>query len=611
MTKSKPGFIRRFFGGLFGAISWLRNAFFNLIFLFLVLIIVASLAPKDPLTLPAETSLRIAPQGYLVDQYSYQPPFETLMGSPAVIETLTHDLISAINRASDDPRVTSLVLDLNQLAGGGISKLQEVGNAIERFKAEGKPVYVTSDFYTQQQYYLATYADMIPLHPMGGVLISGYGSYRNYFKDSLEKLAINFHVFKVGTYKDAIEPFTQNKMSDASREHNALWLDNLWSRYGDHIETQRELEAGAINHYVDNLDNTMRTFKGDSAAVALELGLVDQLMTAEQQQQWLASEVGSGDDYGYQAVDYDQYLALTDLEQTKHSEKIGVVVASGTIVDGEQPEGSIGGDSFSALIKDARERDDIKALVVRIDSGGGSAFASEVIRDELAKTREQGIPVFISMGSVAASGGYWMATASDEIWATPETITGSIGVFSAFPTLEDSLEKLGVHTDGVGTTSLAGAMRPDMPLSDSVKTLLQQSVNHIYSRFIGLVAEARGQTPEAIDQIAQGRVWSAEDALEHGLVDQLGDLSDTIEAAAMAASLDEFSVEWIERELSPQEQFFKELNQQFGHVKFDRENQLITRLTALLEVTFPPLMTLSPTADPRQIYAQCVGCDAP
>ena len=417
--------------------------------------------------------------------------------------------------------------------------------------------------------------------------------------------------FKVGTYKDAIEPFTQNHMSDASREHNRRWLQNLWGQYTNDIESRRNLTSGTVDDYVNNLETTMRRFQGDSAAIAANLSLVDQLLSVEEQEQWLAERLGNGEDFGYNAINYSRYLSLTQLEQPSYSDKVGVLVARGTIMDGEQPEGSIGSTTFSDLIRQAREDQQIKALVVRVDSGGGSAFASEVIRNELQKTRDSGIPVYISMGSVAASGGYWMSTAADEIWATPTTITGSIGVFSAFATLEDSLEKMGIYTDGVGTTDLASALRPDMPLSEPVRIMLQQGVNHVYRQFIGLVAEARNSTPEAIDHVAQGRVWSAEDALELGLVDTLGDLDQTIAAAAEAAGITEYGTKWVERQKTPQEQFLMRIGKQFSLVNVGTEQSSLQRVIGIIETHLDPIFSLPKTQDPRQIYASCLTCSAP
>jgi len=613
---TQPGIIRRILGFIWGSITWLRVALLNLIFIVLVLAVVSSMAPQELATMPEQTALRISPSGFLVDQYSYTDPLTQILeqSSREKAETRVLDVVEALQRAKQDTRVSSLVLELNHLLGGGLSKLEEVGVALQDFKASGKPIVAISDSYSQDQYYLASFADEIILNPMGAVLVTGYSSYRNYFKDALDKLALNYHVFRAGTYKDAVEPFLQNQMSDVSREHNRLWLEDLWRTYLERVETTRQLDAGSLNDYINNIDRHMARVGGDTAQLALQLGLVDKLRSRAELRTELIGKFGEDEQDDYQALDYWDYLDLTDVEQPQHRDKVGLLVASGIILDGEQPDGNIGSDTFSQLIRDARKNQQIKALVVRIDSGGGSAFASEVIRQELQATRDAGTPVVVSMGSVAASGGYWMAMASDEVWATPTTITGSIGVFSAFPTLEQSLSNVGIHTDGLATTELAGALRLDRELSPLAAGVLQQGVNHVYQQFLALVAEARNSTPAQVNQIAQGRVWTGNAALQLGLVDQLGSLSDAINAAAKRADLKQFEVEEVRKPLTPSEQFAQQLAQEFNaNIAFDTSK--VSWLTSLNTVLAPLTQHLSPQQqvwlDARAIQASCVGCVAP
>lgn len=615
MSSANPGILRRIFSGLWRLLTWIRTSLANLVFLVLILLVVVALIPKEASQMPDSTALRIAPSGYLVDQYSYVDPLTQILDKDQQrAETLVRDLVKAINGGAEDDRISAIVLDLNDMMGGSLSKLQEIGQALRNFQQSGKPIYAISNAYSQEQYYLASYADEIAVHPMGAVILTGYGSYRNYFKSALEKLSLNMHVFRVGEYKDAVEPYLRDQMSDASREHNSQWLNELWASYSDDVELQRELSAGAINDYINHLDEHLEAQKGNPAATAKALSLVDHLFSHHQQRDFLIEKFGKDEELDdYQALDYERYLAFLQREEVPSVDKVGLIVAKGVILDGEQPEGSIGSATLSQLIHDAREDDSIKALVLRVDSGGGSAFASEVIRQELELTRQEGIPVVISMGSVAASGGYWISMAADEVWATPNTITGSIGVFSAFPTIENSLEKIGINTDGVGTTELAGALRLDRALSPLTQNILQQSVNSIYQQFLDLVANARQTSSAQIHAVAQGRVWTGRAAMDLGLVDKLGNLNETIAAAAELAELGDYQVFEVEKQLSPSEQFAKQLAGELvsiGNISFDQSSPLLSLLTSA-ESQFKPLVKLLQSGDPRSVYAQCLECTAP
>ncbi len=618
MSKEKPSSLRKLFSGLWALITWLRVSLLNLLFLALLLVIVLSLLPEEEQKLTGKTALRLSPSGFLVDQRSYVDPLTQLLeqSRPEEIETLVSDLVKAINAAAKDERITALVMELDHLVGGGISKLEEIGQALERFKASGKPVIAIADTYSQEQYYLASYADEIYIHPMGAVLLTGYGSYRNYFKDALDKLAVNFHVFRVGDYKDFVEPYTRNDMSPASREHNSQWLNQLWNVYTDRVESQRRLPAGAINDYINNLDTKLVSTGGNSAQLALAAGLVDQLASHQQILTTLQQQLGpnrKGDSYA--ALDYWDYLPHVEKENGHNGGKIGLIVAKGMIIDGQQPEGTIGGDTLAQILRDARKDKALKALVLRVDSGGGSAFASEIIRQEIQATRASGLPVVISMGSVAASGGYWIATAGDEVWATPTTITGSIGVFGAFPTFERSLAKMGVNTDGLGTTELAGAMRLDRPLSPQAERVIQQGVEFVYQQFLALVAEARSSSIGEIHKVAQGRVWSGTTAKDLGLVDAIGNLEDAIASAAKLAGLDSYHVHTIRKKLTPKEQLLLELASEAVEWMPQSlfENSVLEKLApATLRKALTPLVQpfalMDKMNDPRGVYTLCEVC---
>ncbi len=547
--------------GFWRLLTWLRTAAFNVLFLILLLIVIAlAVTPTAP-PLPAQAPLLVAPSGNLVDQFTYRATAAMLLdGGGAGAETRVSDLVEAIDYAGHDDRVTGLLLQLDFLQGGSISKLSEIGQAILRFKNSGKPVIAFADNFTQQQYFLATYADEIHLHNMGNVLLTGFGLYRNYFKDALDKLAVNLHVFRVGEFKDFVEPYTRNDMSAESRESNRQWLEEMWQGYTQQVESLRGLPEGALETFINDWPAHVARTGGDTAQALLGVNLVDHVSNRIERNSWLADRFGSSkDNREYLHIPLEDYRSRVAKGNQTRQAQIGLIVASGTILDGFQPDGTIGGDSLSALIRQVRQDDSLKALVLRIDSGGGSAFASEIIRQELEATRAAGKPVVVSMGSVAASGGYWMAMAADEVWATPQTLTGSIGVFGVFPTVDGTLAKLGIHTDGFGTTALNGPLRPDVPLPPLAGAVIQQNVESIYQRFIGLVADSRQSTPEDINEVAQGRVWTGARAESLGLVDKLGYLQDAVASAAELAQLPSSHVRLIERELSPQERLVRQL----------------------------------------------------
>lgn len=561
MSDAKPGILRRLFRVLGRVVQVVRALVGSALLLFL-LAMLFSLFGSGLKPLPERALLRIAPTGALVEQRTYTDPRELLGAGGSAPETRVADLVQAIDAAAADSHITGIALELDKLEGGGLDKLEAVGRALLRFRAGGKPVIAVADSYTQPQYYLAGFADEIHLNPFGNVLLTGLGAYHLYFKEALDKLRVNFHVFRVGTYKDAVEPFIGTGMSDASREHTGAWLGELWHGITGGIEERRHLTTGAIDDYVDHADTRLAAVAGDAGQLALQAGLVDHLSTRVDVLTRLRALSDSGDqerDYGY--VDLRDYLAHVRLRKpaTPGLPQIGVLVASGVIYDGDQQSGAIGGDSLARLIRQTREKGDIKALVLRIDSPGGSAFAADVIRQELLVTKAAGVPVVVSMGSVAASGGYWIAAEADEIWAEPTTITGSIGVFGMVPTFEDSLAALGIHNDGVGTGPFAGALRLDRPMSPQTARLIQSSVDDIYQRFLKLVAAGRHLDVAAVDALAQGRVWTGRQAQARGLVDHLGSLDAAVAAAAHRAGLDHYQTVPIEPPMDLRARLLREL----------------------------------------------------
>jgi protease-4 len=553
-------------------------------------------------TVPSQSALLLNIDGRLVDQKAYMDPLASIMGQsdPKQKETLVQDVIDAINYGSKDKRIKTLVLSLDNMVYGGISKMQEIAPALEAFRAEGKKIIAFGNNYSQDQYWLASQADEVYMHPMGSVLVQGYGLYRNYFKQALDNLLINFHVFRVGEFKSAMEPFMRNDMSAEAKRSSLVWLNNLWSEYTQAVVERRGLSASAIDDYANNIDQLLAQYDGDSAAVAVATGLIDGLKTRDEINRYLVEQVGAVDDDSYyQAIGFEQYLWIKSLELPKPASenKVGLIVAVGNIVDGEQPAGAIGGDSLEKLIRTARQDPKVRSLVLRVDSGGGSAFASEVIRNELELLQQAGKPLVISMGSMAASGGYWISAHADEIWATPTTLTGSIGIFGAFPTLDQSLAKIGVNTDGVGTTKLSGATRLDRPLQPIAARSIQSMINHGYSQFLNIVATGRDMSVDDVASIAEGRVWSGVDAKELGLVDKLGGLEQAIASAAELAGLADYDRHLIEIPLSPQEQLLKELSGKVGasfeHVNHSIFVKQLQRWLAPLEDSFGFINTMN------------------
>lgn len=613
----KPGPFRLFFSAVGKIFNVIRIIIKSIFYLFLIIIFLSFIGANAPKPLPEKFALTIAPTGILVDQKTHVDPISLMMAdeNQKESETLVRDIVDAIHQAAEDKRVTHIVLQVSRLQGGGISKINDIGQALTEFKKSGKKIIAVSENYSQDQYYLATFADEILMHEMGALEMTGFARYMNYYKSALDSLGINIHAFRSGKYKDFLEPYLRDNMSEESREHNAQWINQLWSQYTQQVETSRKLTAGTINDYINNMDAHMLLASGNSAKLALEKKLVDQILPRQGLENYLQTTIGKGaDKQTYASASVKDFLAHSRTKPNLTKNKLAVIVASGNIVDGYQPEGTIGSENMVELLRKVRDDKDIKALVIRVDSGGGSAFASEIIRSEILSLRElmgeKKYPIYISMGSVAASGGYWMATAGDQIWAQPTTITGSIGVFGAFPTLENSLKKIGISTDGVGTTELAGDMRLDRPLSEKGSKIIQASVDNIYQRFIHLVADSRKQTPEQIDAIAQGHVWTGTTAKEIGLVDHLGSLQDVIDAIAKDADLKDYKVEFVQRTLSPKEEFFRSISESASIpaptnlLKNFSSLQLLNQFQALTK----PLQDIQQMQDPQGIYVKCFEC---
>jgi len=549
--------VRAFFSALWRGLDGLRK-FLHLVLLLLIFgIIVGALRTTIPV-LPDKAALVIRPEGRIVEELTGDPverALEKVQGSLRS-ETLLWDLKDAIEAARDDDRIQALVLDLERFTGAGQPTMQELTGAIDEFRASGKKVVAQGSVFLQAQYYIAAHADEVWLDPLGFVLIDGYDRFVMYYKGALEKLGIDMNVFRVGAYKSAVEPFTRTDMSPQDREESLAYLGAMWNGYQEQVAKARRLAPGAIAKYVDGLAAGITARKGDGAKLALDAGLVTGIRTSLEVERELVELVGEDESgEGYRQVGVDDYLRVVNAQAKLRGDGkpvVGVVVAAGEMLDGDQPAGTVGGESTARLIREARLDDDVKALVLRIDSPGGSMFAAEQIHREIEAFKAEGKPLVVSMGDLAASGGYYVAAPADEIWARPTTITGSIGIYATIPTVNRTLDKVGVGVDGVGTTAWAGQLRLDRPIGKEAGQFLQATVEHGYETFLARVAEGRGKTRDEVDAIAQGRVWAGIDARRIGLVDHLGGFDDALEAAAARAKLkkDGYEIEFISPEMS-------------------------------------------------------------
>lgn len=549
MPADRPGIFTR----LWRLVDGTRRLLLNLLFLGLLAALAWAWWAQRPAPLQDKTVLVLNLRGPLVEQFrgSWSDSALGRVRGQAPRQVQLRDVLAVLDAAAQDPQIGQLLLLLDDFEGAGLASLREVSVAVQRFKASGKPVLAWGSRFDQRQYHMAAAANEVWMHPMGLVQIEGIGRLRSYYRDALDKLGIEVYLVRAGRYKSFGEPFTQNAPSPEAVEAESALNQGLWRDYTDAVERSRRLPAGSIARVIDALPERLSAVNGDLAQLALQEKWVDALKTRDQMRQALIERgVADPQTKSFRQVSFEEYLSR--LRPRQDGDAVAVVVAEGEIGDGEAPPGRIGGLSTAALIRQARDDDSVKALVLRVDSPGGSAFGAELIRRELELTRAAGKPVVVSMGDLAASGGYWVATAADEVIADAATITGSIGVFTLLPSAAQALDRLGVHTEGVTTTWLGAAYDPRKGMDPRFAALLQANVDHLYAQFLAKVAGARKRTPEQVDAVAQGRVWTGAQALQHGLVDRLGSYRDALESAARRGRLAEadsgqFRVTYLDR----------------------------------------------------------------
>lgn len=615
---SISGFLAKLVRAIWYGLDTLRRVLHLIILLALFVAVLAGLA-GGVAPVPSTAALIVNPGGALVEQLEGSPLDRAIaqFNNQTEPQTLVRDITDSLEYAVSDDRIKVIVLNLDGLESGGLAKLQTIALAVDKLRGAGKKVIAFGNGYTRDQYYLASRADEVIMHDLGMVYLEGYEYYRMFFKSALDKLFIDVNVFKVGEFKSFVEPFTRNDMSAADREASQRWIGSLWSSWERDVAAARGMEVKALDDYSNEFAGHIENAGGHAAKAAVAAHLVDRLMSLPEFDEYITGMVGpdDADDGSYSAIGFKEYLVATAIERKlaePHERNVAIIVAAGEIVDGEAPPGTVGGDTLAYQIREARLDDSIDALVLRIDSPGGSMFASQVISDELDALKAAGKPLIASMSAVAASGGYYIAMPADEIWASDTTITGSIGVGAILPTVQRGLEQLGVHVDGFGTTKLAGQLRLDRPLGDDARRILTASVEDAYRIFVDHVAAARDMTPERADSIAQGRVWIGADGKELGLVDSIGGLDEAVQAAASRAGLDanKYGRRYIEPELSFGQRLAAEL--------ITRSVRVLTALGLRTPETVPSglvrqamravdreVKALTALNDPRSLYYHC------
>ena len=602
------------FSGIGRLFRFLRVTIAN-IFVLLFLLLAAAIffgiaaGPSHTGILPG-SALLVAPSGVVVEQKGASP---TLLLAGELGQASVDDLLRGIRRAAEDDRVGALVLDMSSASFSAPAQLEVLGEAIANFRDSGKRVIAKGDYYNRDQYYLASFADDVYMHPMGEVALGGYALYNDYFHGLLEKLDVNVHVFRVGTYKAAVEPFTRSDMSVEAKAANQVLVDGLWARYAAQVAANRDLSPAAIVAYANRFDEFLTAANGDSAKAALQHGLVDALLTKAQTADRLRDLVGSPEAPGngtdgdaFRHVDFDDYVQPRT--PVVFGDTVAVLTATGIILAGEQPRGAIGSTTVAGLLRQAREDDSVKALVLRVDSGGGSAFASELIRQEVKRVADVGKPVVASMAGVAASGGYWIAADADEIWASPSTLTGSIGIFGIVPTFEDTLGAAGVTRDGVVSGPFATGLDPFLGMSDGMARALQSAVDHGYRQFLNVVANGRDMSVEQVDAVAQGRVWSGAEARQLGLVDELGHLDQAIASAAELAGLQSYKVRFLEEPLTPLQIALQTALEEYGAHALPATALPTPALAGKAKTLLRSLHMIETLNDPKHVYALCAAC---
>lgn len=600
-------------------LCFIRDLVMNVVFLGFVLLLVAiisfSSGGKKSTALTSEGALLLNLDGYLADNRDetlrWQDALSELNGEHVPRKISTFDVVFAIQQAEDDPKIKGLVLDLNYFEGADLPALDFIGGAISHFKDAGKPVIAYADNYSQGQYYLASFADEIYLNSIGSVDIHGLSQENLYFKEMLDKLAVTPHIFRVGTYKSAVEPFLRNDMSAEAKANMQRWLGEMWNNYVLSVSENRNIKKDNVLPNAKQYLAELKALKGNSTAYVQQRGLVTDVVTRLDLDKKLAALFGKGSDGKANLIEFDDYLTqLPDrLEHYNVPNKIAVVNVEGTIIDGESDEENAGGDTIARILRKAHDDNSVKAVILRVNSPGGSAFASEIIRQETENLQKIGKPVIVSMGAMAASGGYWISSTADYIIADANTITGSIGIFTMFPTFENSIKKIGVNADGVSTTELANTSAFS-PLAKLVQDIYQTEIEYGYDRFLEIVSKGRQLSKIQVDKLAQGQVWLGSDAFQNGLVDEIGSFNEAVNKAEQLVNqrqdtaVQDFSVEWFT------DDNVSLISTLLSDTKKGAQEQLVKwlGLPAPIQKLQKELNILTKFNDPKGQYLYCLNC---
>lgn len=600
-------------------LGFFRDLVMNVVFLFFVLLVVSivslSSGGKKVTPLEGEGALLLNLDGYLADNREeslrWQDALKEINRQRVSSKISTFDVVYAVEQAKNDPQIKGLVLDLNYFEGGDLPAMNYIGKALNDFKAAGKPVLAYSDNYSQGQYYLASFANEIYLNRIGQVGIQGLAQENLYFKEMLDKLAITPHIFRVGTYKSAVEPFLRNDMSEEAKSNMQRWLGGMWHNYVQMVSQNREIKAENVLPNAKQYLVELKALNGDSTAYAQKRGLVTAVVTRLELDQKLTALFGKNVENQPNLIGFDDYLRQYPdrLSENQAPNKIAVVNVEGAIIDGDSDEDDVGGDTVARLLRQAYNDNAVKAVVLRVNSPGGSAFASEMIRQETENLQKIGKPVVVSMGAMAASGGYWISSTADYIVADKNTITGSIGIFAMFPTFENAIKQVGIHADGAKTSEMASTSAFSA-LSKPVQDIYQTEIEHGYDQFLNVVSRGRQLSKAKVDKIAQGQVWLGQDAYKQGLVDELGDLDTAIHKAEeivnqrQDTAVENFGVEW----------FVEEDNSLLGTLLRDTKKGAQLSLTNWLGLPAPvqqlqkELHLLTKFNDPKGQYLYCLNC---
>ena len=579
-----------------------------------VLVFLISLFSSRLPTIHNNSVLIVDPQGRLVDQLqgdAYERAVNEVFGE-ITNEVLVDDVVEALYYAKNDPRITLIVLRLDQLSGGGLSKLERIGIALDEVRESGKKIIAYADYYSQESYYLAARVNEIYLHPEGIFFPDGYSFYSNYYKDLINKIKVDWNIFRAGAYKTAVEPFIRNNMSAESMDSRSRIAGNLWNKYETDVISVRNLSDKSISNYARDLLDDIEKEKTNVASIAYEMNLFDGLLTEDQVDLQISEELNIAKvDFNEHTIAFNDYLAVMRLDENSvdYEDNIAIIVASGEILNGKQAPGLIGGESTAMLLKKALYDKSIHGVMLKIDSPGGSAFASEQILEQIIALQAAQKPVVVLMGSVAASGGYWIAMSADKIFASPVTITGSIGVFAMFPTLQNSLAELGIYTDGSGTNQWSGSFRVDREMSSEVKRLVQSQVDYGYDEFINKVSKHRNIPKDTVRTVAEGQIWTGAEALDNGLIDALGGFNDALNEIEALTNLSEteYGLIYLQQEISPTESlaisFLNTLHSlDITFLKPSSMSPAFDYLNSQIEQFMLPWMRFN---DPKGLYAYC------